>query len=113
MLVHAQSCVVCRKELAELEALRDTVTAEAIHADAPPVDMRRINQRIDAYMEKRRRIPRAFEALGAFLSSPWKAAAVLQAAVILVLFAVLLGQQSEPPQYTTLTNEQLISVGSE
>lgn len=111
VLAHAQSCVVCRKELAELEALRDTVTAEAIDAYTPPVDMRRINQRIDAYMEKRRRIPRALEALGAFLSSPWKAAAVLQAAVILVLFAVLLGQQSEPPQYTTLTNDTPLPPG--
>ena len=111
VLAHALSCVVCRKDLAELEALRDTVTAGAIDADTPPVDMRRINQRIDAYMEKRRRIPRALETLGAFLSSPWKAAAVLQAAVILVLFAVLLGQQSEPPQYTTLTDEAPLPPG--
>ena len=75
VLAHAKSCVVCRKELAELEALRDTVSAGAVDAYVPPVDMRRINRRIDAYMDKRRRVPRAFEALGAFFSSPWKAAA--------------------------------------
>ena len=99
VLAHVKSCVMCRKELAELEALRDTVTAGAIDADTPPVDMRRINQRIDAYMEKRRRIPRALETLAAFLSSPWKAAAVLP------------GQQSEPPQYTTLTDEAPLPPG--
>jgi len=111
VLAHAQNCVVCRKELAELIALRDTVTAEAIDAYAPPVDMRRINRRIDAYMEKRRRIPQALETLAAFFSSPWKAAAALQAVVILVLFAVLLGQQGEPPQYTTLTQETPLPPG--
>ena len=47
---HAQSCVACRKDLARLETLRDTVTAGATEVDPPPVDMRRINRRIDAYM---------------------------------------------------------------
>jgi hypothetical protein len=111
VLAHAHSCVVCRKELAELEALRDTVTAEAIEAWTPPVDMRRINRRIDAYMEKRRRVPRALETFGDFLSSPWKAAAALQAVVILVLVAALLGQDSDPPQFTTLTDESPLPPG--
>jgi len=111
VLVHAQSCVVCRKELAGLEALRDTVTAGAIDADTPPIDMRRINRRIDAYMEKRRRIPEAFEYLRGFLSSPWKAAAALQAVVILVLFVVLLGRESDGPQYTTLMDETPLPPG--
>ena len=111
VLAHAQSCVVCRRDLAELEALRDTVTAGAIDAGTPPVDMRRINRRIDAYMDKRRRIPRAFETLGAYLSSPWKAAVAVQAAVILVLFVVLVGRESEPPQYTTLTDETPLPPG--
>ena len=111
VLAHANSCVMCRRELAELEALRDTVTAEAIDADAPPVDMRRINRRIDAYMEKRRRVPRAFDTLGAFFSSPWKAAAALQAVVILVLVAGLLAPDNEPPLYTTLTTETPLPPG--
>jgi len=111
VLAHAQSCVLCRKDLAGLEALRDTVTAGAIDADTPPVDMRRINRRIDAYMEKRRHIPRALETLGAFLSSPWKAAAALQAVVILVLFAVLLGPDNDSPQYTTLTDDTPLPPG--
>jgi hypothetical protein len=111
VLAHAQSCVVCRKDLAELEALRDTVTAGAIDDDTPPIDMRRINRRIDAYMEKRRRIPEAFESVGAFLSSPWKAAAVLQTGVIVVLFVVLLGRESDPPQYTTLMEETPLPPG--
>lgn len=111
VLAHAQSCVVCRRDLEELEALRDTVTAGAAETDPPPVDMRRINRRIDDYMEKRRRIPRAFETLGAFLSSPWKAAAALQAVVILVLFAVLLRPDTDSPQYTTLTDEAPLPPG--
>ena len=110
-MAHAQSCVVCRKDLEALEALRDTVTAGAAEADPPPVDMRRINRRIDAYMEKRRRIPRAFETLGVFLSSPWTAAAALQAVVILVLFVVLLGRESDGPQYTTLMDETPLPPG--
>jgi hypothetical protein len=73
--------------------------------------MRRINRRIDAYMEKRRRIPRAFDSLGAFLSSPWRAAAALQAVVILVLFAVLLRPDNDTPQYTTLTDETPLPPG--
>lgn len=111
VLAHAQSCVVCRKDLVALEALRDTVTAGVAEPDLPPVDMRRINRRIDDYMEKRRRIPRAFEALGTFLSSPWKAAAALQAVVIVVLLVVLAGQQSDRPQYTTLTDDTPLPPG--
>ena len=111
VLAHAKSCVVCRKELAELEALRDTVSAGAVDAYVPPVDMRRINRRIDAYMDKRRRVPRAFEALGAFFSSPWKAAAALQAVVIVALFIALVDRESDAPQYTTLTAETPLPPG--
>lgn len=109
---HAQSCVVCRKDLAELESLRDAVTAGAAEPVPPPVDMRRINRRIDAYMAKRRRIPQALETVGTFLSSPWKAAAALQAGVIVVLLVVLLGQGSDRPQYTTLTDDTTLPPGN-
>ena len=105
VLEHAQSCVVCRKELTELEDLRDTVAAALDESVAPPADMRRINRRIDKYMETRRRFPRALEAIGSLFRSPLQAIVVLQAFVIIGLLAALLGQNDDPRQYTTLTTD--------
>ena len=111
VLAHAQSCIICRRDLAELDALRDSISAGATELDPPPVDMRRINRRIDEYMERRRRIPRALEALGEFLSSPWKAAVVLQSAVIVGLLIALAAQQDDRPRYTTLTRDTPLPPG--
>lgn len=111
-LAHVQSCFVCRKDLADLEALHDTLTADLAVPEPPPVDMRRINRRIDAYMEKRSRIPRALDSLGAFLASPWKAAAVLQALVIGVLLVVLLVPDGEQAQFTTLADDTSLPPGN-
>lgn len=111
VLAHAQMCVACRKELAELETLREAVTADATEIDPPPADMRQINRRIDEYMEKRRRIPQAFESLGAFFSDPWKAAVALQAIVIVGLLVALPRQEGTTPRYATLTDDVSLPPG--
>lgn len=112
VMAHARNCVACRKDLAELEALRDTMTVGAEEWEVPPVDMRRINRRIDAYQEQQERIPRMIRSFGAFLVNPWRAAVVLQALVIAGLLGALLVRDADRGRYTTLTNASSLAPGS-
>ena len=112
VMAHARNCLSCRKNLAELEALRDTMTQGADAWEVPPVDMRRINRRIDAYMERQERIPRAIRSIGAFLVNPWRAAVVLQSLVIAGLLGVLLVRDADRGQYTTLSDDSSLPSGN-
>lgn len=111
VLAHARSCVICRKDLAELESLRDTIANNALADDAPPIDMRRINQRIDEDLEKRRRVPRMVEAVVEFLLDPWRAAVVAQSVLIAALLIAMFGQGVDRPQYQTLTSDTSLPPG--
>lgn len=111
LLEHAQSCVVCRRELAELEALRDEIGTAGTQADTPPVDMRRINRRIDEYMTRRRRLPAMVDSIVGWFSSPLKAAVVVQAIVIAGLLAALVLPRGTTPAYTTLTTKAALPPG--
>lgn len=111
VLAHARSCVTCRKDLAELESLRDTIAHDAHAGDAPPIDMRNINRRIDEDMEKRRRVPRLLEAIVDFLRDPWRAAAVAQSVVIAALLIAMFVQGVDRPRYQTLTSDTSLPPG--
>lgn len=111
VVAHARSCVVCRRELAELEALRDEIGAAGTQADSPPVDMRRINRRIDEYIARRRRLPVLVDAIGGWFSSPLKVAVVVQSIVIAGLLLALVLPRGTTPAYTTLTTEAALPPG--
>lgn len=100
---HARSCVICRRELGELEKLHAAV-AKPLPAAAPSPNMRRINARIDAQLavESRGRLflARARE----FFTSPWRVAAAVQAVLLLVLGGMIVWPQGETPPFTTLTS---------
>ena len=100
---HAQSCVICRRELEILEAFARPAAREARGFDAPTPDMRRINARIDAALERERRGSVLAAGFRRWAANPWRVAFVLQSLVVLALAAAWLPQVVEQPVYRTLT----------
>ena len=48
VLEHAHACVICRRELSNLEQLRDSISHASGTSPIPEPDMRNINARIDS-----------------------------------------------------------------
>ena len=105
---HAKSCVICRRELAELESLQASVSQTADPIAVPAPDMRRINARIDALIEKENRAQILLSRLREFLGSPWRIAFAAQTALLIVLGTALFWPQSEQAEYITLTVPQQV-----
>ena len=96
---HAESCIVCRRELAELEALQESIQAPAFVVPAP--DMRRINARIDAQLERESRGQNVIAALREFFASPWRAAFAAQTLALVVVATLWLQADTNEPQPRT------------
>lgn len=108
---HARSCVICRRELQELELINNLIADAAKAGPIPPPDMRNINARIDRLIEKRGRMRELISRLGARVLNPWRLAFALQTVLVIVLAAVLLWPASENAEYTTLTQSQTLPDG--
>lgn len=109
---HAASCVICRRELAALEAVGRSIAASAGGMPLPAPDMRRINARIDAELARKSRGHALLAAWHAWAANPWRVAFALQTAVLLVLALFLLrvpGTDEAP--YTTLTAPASLAEG--
>ena len=107
---HAESCIVCRRELAELEALQESIQAPAFVVPAP--DMRRINARIDAQLERESRGQNAIAALREFFASPWRAAFAAQTLALVVVATLWLQADTNEPQFRTLTSTEALPAGN-
>lgn len=103
VLDHAQSCVMCRREMQDLEGLRDSIENLSGAISIPVPDMRNINTRIDSLIDKRNLGRRTLEQLGNFFRSPWRAAYVAQSMLLVVLAVALFWPASRIAEYTTLT----------
>lgn len=108
---HATNCVICRRELNELENLRQSVSDASAATTIPAPDMRRINARIDALIEKENRGQLLLANVREFFYSPWRIAFAAQTAVVVVLATVLLWLQVDEPAFTTLTTPQNLPEG--
>lgn len=106
---HALSCIICRRELAELEALQQTIQTTACAVPAP--DMRRINARIDAQLERESRARNLLEAMRHFFASPWRAAFVAQSLALVAVAGLWLQAGTDEPQFRTLTSAETLSAG--
>ncbi len=98
---HATSCIICRRELAELEALQRSI--HAMEAEAPAPDMRRINARIDAQLERVSLGRNLLAGIRRFFESPWRAAFAAQSVVLVAVAALWLQSGSGEPEFRTLT----------
>ena len=106
VLSHAQACVICRRELTNLQQLQDSISLAPNASTIPEPDMRSINARIDAHIDRQ---GRGRELLSRFLGifdSPLRIAFLTQTAVLLVLVTVLLWPAPESSEFTTLTQTE-------
>ena len=108
---HATSCVICRQELAELERVRDSIAVVTDSAVTPTPDMRRINARIDALIDKEHRGRRLMRTLTEFLQSPWRTAFAVQTLLVIGLLAILLRPEPQAVEFTTLTTPETLPSG--
>ena len=108
---HATSCVICRRELHELENLRDSISDVSAATAIPAPDMRRINARIDALIEKKNQGQLLLANVRDFFRSPWRFAFAAQTALVVVLATALLWPQADEPEFTTLTDPQNLPEG--
>ena len=111
VLDHAQSCVMCRREMKSLQDLRDSVNRLSSPVPIPGPDMRNINARIDKLINRQNWARRSISWIGEFFASPWRAAYVAQSVLLAVLAAALLWPATRDTEYTMLTQASDLADG--
>lgn len=111
VLVHARDCVICRRDLDELQRYSDSVAGAAESMVIPPPDMRDINARIDRLIDRQNRGRQWMSRLRDMVFSPWGVAFAAQTILVIVLASVLIWPGSEDPEFTTLTRPQALPDG--
>ena len=108
---HASSCVICRREIAELEALHRSIRNRPAEEVIPAPDMRRINARIDAQLDRESRPVRVLADLRRWFGSPLRIAFFVQTVVLLAVAVAWLGPDEPDPVFRTLTNTATLPSG--
>ena len=111
VLDHAQSCVMCRREIKGLQDLRDFINSLSSPVPIPEPDMRNINARIDKLINRQNWARRSILWIGEFFASPWRAVYVAQSVLLVVLAAALLWPATSDTEYTTLTQASDLADG--
>ncbi len=111
VLDHAQSCVMCRREIKSLEELRDSVRRLSSPVPIPAPDMRNINARIDKLIDRQNWIRRLMSWIGEIFASPRRAAYVAQSILLVVLAAALLWPATPDTEYAVLTQASDLADG--
>jgi hypothetical protein len=111
VLEHALACVICRRELDELERVSHSVADTANPTPVPAPDMRNINARIDRLIDRQNRVREWFSWIRDTITGPWRVALVVQMGLIVVLASVLIWPGSGDQEFTTLTQPQNIPDG--
>jgi hypothetical protein len=109
---HAAACVICRRELEALDAVRQRIAASGDAMMLPEPDMRRINARIDAELARKSPGRALLAAVQGWTGNPWRAGFALPTALLLVIALFLLrpaGVDETP--YTTLTAPASLAEG--
>lgn len=120
VLQHAKNCVACRREMLQLENLRDSIKCLSGSEPVPAPDMRNINARIDRFIERQNLARRSLLWVGGFFERPWRTAYAVQTVLLVVLATALLWpdipNSSNTPDtpkagFTTLTQSRELAVG--
>ena len=114
ILEHARNCVACRREMRQLEKLRDSIKYLSSSELNPAPDMRNINARIDRFIERQNLGRRSLLWIGRFFERPWRTAYAVQTVLLVVLIAALLWpDKPETPntEFRTLTQSSGLAVG--
>lgn len=108
---HASACVICRRELDELEALQTSIRQRSGQVVAPAADMRRINARIDAQLARENRGTRFMATARSLLRSPLRIAVAAQSVALVVVLVLLLQANNGEPEFVTLTTPATLPAG--
>ena len=108
---HASACVICRRELGELEALKTSIRGRAGQVLAPDADMRRINARIDAQLEREKRGIRLIATARSLFRSPLRIAVAAQSVALVAVVVLLLQANNGEPEFVTLTTPATLPAG--
>jgi len=111
VLEHARACVICRRELGVLEQLRDSIAPTAAAAPIPAPDMRNINARIDALINRQDWPRRLLAQIGDSLEGSWRIAFAAQSVLLVVLVGLLLWPNPENREFTTLSQPDELPAG--
>ena len=114
VLQHAKSCVACRREMLQLENLRDSIKCLSRSEPIPVPDMRNINARIDRFIERQNLGRRSLLWVGRFFDRPWRTAYAVQTVLLVVLATALLWPDTpNTPKagFTMLTQSRELAVG--
>ena len=111
VLEHAHACVICRRELTNLQQLQNSISNTSSTSPIPEPDLRNINARIDALIDRQNRGRELLSRLREVLDSPWRIAFAAQTAVLIALAAVLIWPEPRGGEFTTLTQSQNLPDG--
>ncbi len=111
VLEHAHACMICRRELSGLQILQDSISNQSSTLPVPEPDMRSINARIDALIDRQNRGRELWIRIREIFDSPWRIAFAAQTGVLIVLATVLFWPQSEDAGFTTLTQSENLADG--
>jgi hypothetical protein len=107
---HAKACVICRRDMDDLEQIRRRIATTA--GPIPSPDMRRINARIDALTDRRERLRRLLAELRDIASSPWNIAFATQSVLLVILAGVVILPGTEEGGFSTLTDAEPLGAGN-
>ena len=108
---HAATCVICRREVAELEVLQRSIRHLPAQEAVPDPDMRRINARIDAKLDRELRPARALSYLRSWFGSPLRFAFAAQTMVLLAITVIWFLPDEADPVFQTLTSTEPLPAG--
>ena len=103
VLEHAHACVICRRELSSLQKIQDSISDTSGTLSIPEPDMRRINARIDDFIEGHKSWRGLITRFRNLFNSPWRIAFAAQSVALLALAMVLVWPEPEDAQFETLT----------
>ena len=111
LLEHTKNCVICRRELKGLQRLRDSIAHVSDDAPIPAPDMRRINARIDALIERENRPRLMIARLRELVGTPWRIAFAAQTLLLVALGGALLWPDPDEGEFVTLTAPESLPRG--
>ena len=110
VLDHARACVICRREMNELERLQELIVDASASMPAP--DMRNINAHIDKLIDRQNWRQVLMFRAREMLQSPWHIAFLAQSVLIVVLASLILWPEAENGEFTTLTEPGDLPAGT-
>ena len=111
VLAHAHACVICRRELTELQQLQDSISHASSASQIPEPDMRSINARIDALIDRQNWGHEQLSRLREVFDSPWRIAFAAQTVVLILLATIWLWPEPEGAEFITLMQTENLADG--